>query len=164
MAENAFLKIKSPEIKGESQDENGHKEEIELNSYQMGANLNVSVSGSGIAGAGKPSVSELVVTKTVDSSTPKLWAALMAGTHFGEVILSISKQGNKEKPFDFYKVTLGDVMLSSIGKSGSGNDPVIHESLSFAFANMATEYFAQNPDGSSKKVGNMSYDLKKNAK
>jgi type VI secretion system secreted protein Hcp len=56
-------------------------------------------------------------------------------------------------------------MVESIQWSGStGGDDSPTESVSFAFAKVAADYFKQADDGSMAKVGSTSWDLTKVAK
>lgn len=146
MAFDAFLKIETPDIKGESTDEK-HKGEIEIFSFSVGASNPVTISSAtGGGGAGKVSLSSFSFMKKTDKTSPVLFQATCAGTHYKEALVCIRKAG--ETQLEYLKYTFSEVMIESIQWSGStGGDDTPTESCSFAFGKMQIDYQPQGKDG-----------------
>lgn len=63
-------------------------------------------------GAGKVSVDDMVFTHSVDKASPILMQTCMSGKHIAKAVLTVRKAG--EKPVELYKVTMTDVMVTSV--------------------------------------------------
>jgi type VI secretion system secreted protein Hcp len=108
MAFDAFLKIEG--IPGESLDKT-HKDEIEIDSYSWGvANAGSFGSGSG-GGVGKAS--------------PLLMKACATGQHIKEATITVRKAGSGG--FEFLKIKLSDILVSSLSPGGAGGDSDLPE-------------------------------------
>ena len=81
MAVNIFLKI--VEVKGESTDV-GHKDEIEILSFSLGATTRSRWGGRAGAGAGKVEMSPFHFTAGTSKASPLLLAHCLKGEHFEE--------------------------------------------------------------------------------
>lgn len=134
-AANLFLQL--PGIEGESTAQ-GHEQWIELTSYQFGA------SNPDPRAASAPSVSELVVTKSVDLSSPLLFQAVGAGTAFANALLDVTRTAAGQTQ-TYMKYELSDVFITSYSVSSSGERPT--ESLSLNFTKVEFSYFPQLPNG-----------------
>jgi hypothetical protein len=88
-----------------------------------------SATGGG-GGAGK-GATEVVVTKTQDSASPKLFQACANGKHFPKATLTVRKAGAKDP---IYLLT-GPLKVSSYNISSGGDRPT--ESLTFSFAKVS---------------------------
>ncbi|MGA3127066.1 MAG: type VI secretion system tube protein Hcp [Candidatus Korobacteraceae bacterium] len=140
-----FLKLDG--IPGESQDSK-HKGEIQLESWSHSAtNRGTAGSGTGGMGAGKVDLGDLVFTKTVDKSGPKLFQACCSGEPIKSAVLVARKAGKEQQ--EYLKITLGDSLVSSysLGASG-GSDVMPTEQFSLNFSTIKIEYKEQKPDGS----------------
>src|SRR5262249_17440196 len=116
-------------------------------------------SGNG-AGAGKVSIQDMSLTKFVDKASPALMLACCKGTHFPEVKLYVRKAG--DKPLEYYKVKLEDVMVSSVGTGASGGEDRFTEQVTLNFGKFKVDYFEQQKDGTGKKGGEMAWDIPAN--
>jgi type VI secretion system secreted protein Hcp len=96
MASDVFLKVDG--IKGESTDAY-HKDEIEVVGWSWGASEVFIVSVSGGTVGGKPKFTDLVVTKPVDKTSPKLLRACLKVTHINEVVLTQRKAARESATF-----------------------------------------------------------------
>src|SRR3979490_2281442 len=97
---------------------------IELNSFQFGVSRGVS---SGAGGATResssPSISEIVVSKYLDSASPKLYQDSLAGAFDTKVTIKMtSTTKNKVETFLTYELT--DCGVSSYLQSSGGGAPV----------------------------------------
>jgi type VI secretion system secreted protein Hcp len=112
-----------PAVQGESTDF-AHKNWIDLQSWSWGA-PNASLLGTttgGVVNKGDgsgPTVSNLVITKSIDKATPLLMLACCAGAHYKTVLLAVRKAGGTQ---DYLHITLTDVFLTSfnVGMTGGG--------------------------------------------
>lgn len=153
-AVDMYLKILS--IPGESTSID-HKDEIEISSYSFGMNNTSVVSGGG-SGVGKAVFQDLSLTKQLDKSSPLLMLSCAQGKHIPEAILTLSKPSDA-KPFVFMRITLTDVIVSSISSSGGAGGEAPAESLSFNYGKIKIEYYQQRPDGSVILAGTFAWDL-----
>jgi len=129
----------------------------ELSSFSWGIGRGV---GSAMGGAmsresSVPSISEIVVTKTTDSSSPKLWTDSVAGMFNSKVTITFTttSQGDTEK---FLTYTMTDAGLSGYSMSSGGDMP--SESLSINFATISWTLTPVKADGSGTPV-TQGYDL-----
>ncbi|WP_157314518.1 type VI secretion system tube protein Hcp [Chitinibacter sp. GC72] len=160
MANDMFLKIDG--IEGESLDST-HTNEIELLTLDWGMSQGASMHAGTGGGAGKVSVDDLVFTHSVDKASPILMQVCMSGKHIPKAVLTVRKAG--EKPLEFYKVTMTDVMVTNVQPSGSNNGGGLIETVGLAFSKVKIEYQPQGADGSAKGGAIVTeYDIKANKK
>lgn len=158
MAVDMFLKLDG--IKGESKDHK-HKDEIQIESFSWGSAQSGTTHAGGGGGAGKVVVHDISVMKFFDKSSTDLWKHITTGKHIKEGLITVRKAG--EKPLEYLKIKLTDVLISSLQESGSGGGgDQLMESLSLNFAKFHMEYFEQKPDGSGQSAGNVEYNMKEN--
>ncbi len=131
-------------IKGESALE-GFAEQITLDSCQWGVGRGIAApTGSQSTREGtKPSVAELVVTKTMDNSTPGLLRDALDGKMDTKAIITFLRTG-QNKPEKYLEITLEKCGISSYSMSSGGDRP--SESLSLNFAKLEYKYFKVGDD------------------
>lgn len=112
MAVDMFLTLDG--IKGESQDKS-HPGSIEVLSFSWGMSQTGAV-GSGGA-EGRVSVHDISITKVTDSSSPQLMLSCATGKHITTGIIAVRKAG--EKPLEYMKIKLTDILISSVQMGGS---------------------------------------------
>jgi len=130
---------------------------IELNSFQFVVSRGVS---SGAGGATResssPSISEIVVSKYLDSASPKLYQDSLAGAFDTKVTIKMtSTTKNKVETFLTYELT--DCGVSSYSQSSGGDAPV--ESLSLNFVKIMMTPTPLDKSGQIKKGDVVTYDL-----
>ncbi|MDE2134186.1 MAG: type VI secretion system tube protein Hcp [Alphaproteobacteria bacterium] len=112
-AANAYMQI--PGILGKSTDSK-HSGWIEVSSFQWGVGRAATVgSATSGAGAGRASMGDIKITKTVDSASPKLTLACANGQHFKSVVIEEVVSGGRIEV-----ITLQDVLISSVNNAGAG--------------------------------------------
>jgi type VI secretion system secreted protein Hcp len=159
-----FFKI--GDIKGESQDDK-HKGEIDLVSFQVGvAQPGGAASVSHGAGVGKAQFHEFVITKRVDSASPKLMLACASGQHFPEATLTCRRAGGDQR--EYLKIKLETVLISGYEVDGGG-DSALKETLPLDvvrinFGKLHYTYIGQNPDGTQGPTTNTGWDGLSNKK
>ena len=163
-----FLKL--DDIKGESQDDK-HKGEIDLVGFSFGA-IQPGAAGSigSGSGAGKVSFSHFVLTKLMDSASPKLMLACASGQHFKEATLTCAKAGGSK--VEYLKIKLEQVLISGYETSGgtaepeemSGKYTLPVDVIKLNYAKIQFNYVAQNKDGTAGANTMTGWDLQKNVK
>jgi type VI secretion system secreted protein Hcp len=101
--------------------------------------------GRGISSGGEascPSISEVTITKQLDSATPKIIGDFIMGQVYEEVVVSWNLSSGAG---DYLKVTMGEAQLSGYSTSSGGDRP--SENLSIHFATMKGEYRTIEKDG-----------------
>jgi len=87
---DAYLKIETPNITGESTDSK-HKGEIEIYSFSLGASNPTTIgSATGGAGAGKVSLSSFNFMKKTDKVSPVLFQACASGVHYAKATVTLA--------------------------------------------------------------------------
>ena len=140
---SAFLKL--GDIKGQSSDAD-HKDWILLEamsspifrSIPEGAKDNQRTQG-------ETSLGDVVVTRTLDKSSPKLAEACASGKMFPEVEVHFCTTAEKkEEPYLKYKLT--DVVVTSYSFAGnSSGDPLPSEEITLGFTKVEWTYVLINP-------------------
>ena len=113
-------------------------------------------------GAGKVSVQDLSLTKYIDKATPNLQLACATGKHYKDALLTVRKAG--DKPLEYLKITMTDVLISSVSTGGSGGEDRLTENVTLNFGKFKTEYTPQKADGSGDAAIDVTFDIAKNVK
>jgi len=158
MAVDMFLKL--GDIKGESKDSK-HKEEIDVLAWSWGMSQSGTTHLGTGGGAGKVNVQDISLTKYVDKASHILQGACCKGTHFGEALLTVRKAG--DKPLEYIKVTMTDVLITAVSSGGSGGEDRLTENVTLNFAKFKYEYTPQKPDGSGDATVDFTFDIAANA-
>lgn len=145
MAVDMFLKIAG--IKGESQ-KDGHKDEIDVISFQFGAaQTGAYHKGGAGGGAGKAEISDISVVKEVDKTSPLLFKACATGQYLTDVtIYSQKAAGPSSPPLTYYEIKLTDAIVSSHINNGSSHGDAIMETVVFNTAKVDFKYTPQKAD------------------
>lgn len=146
MAVDMFLKIAG--IKGESQ-KDGHKDEIDIISFQFGASQTGSFHKGGTGGgAGKAEISDVSIVKEVDKSSPLLFKACATGQYLSDVLIYSQKAaGPGQKALSYYEIKLTDAIVASHVNNGSSHGDAIMETIVFNTAKVEFKYTPQKADG-----------------
>src|SRR5262245_50347565 len=158
MAADMFLEVDG--IKGESKD-GKHQDAIQIESFSWGMNQTGAHATGGGGGAGKVSVHDISITKFVDRSTCSLMYHCASGKHIPKGLITVRKAG--EKPLEYLKIRLQDILISSVQEAGHGGD-LLSENVTINFAKFKVEYQEQKADGSGQPGGEMGWDVKANQK
>ncbi|HWG47019.1 MAG TPA: type VI secretion system tube protein Hcp [Gemmataceae bacterium] len=145
---DCYLKIGSPDVKGESTDKS-HTGEIQVEGFSLGAS-NPSTISSGTSGSstGKVNMSTLTINKRTDKSSAILFQACCSGEHYGTAKLTVRKSG--KTPLEYLIYTFTEVFVNSVqwnGTTGEKEDSPLEE-VQFSFASVHVKYVPQKPDGS----------------
>jgi type VI secretion system secreted protein Hcp len=161
MAIDMFLKL--GDIKGESKD-SVHKEEIDIQTLNWSMAQSGSMHQGGGGGAGKVSISNLSMTKSLDKSSPNLMMACSSGKHYPEATLIVRKAGGSS-PVEYMIIKLKEVMVASYQTDAGNSDETLKESVSLNFGTVEISYQPQKADGS-KEGGPIKYgwNIRENVK
>ncbi|MHB1559328.1 MAG: Hcp family type VI secretion system effector [Isosphaeraceae bacterium] len=160
MAVDMFLKF-TPDLKGESRDDK-HKNEIDVLAWSWGISNSGTAHTGGGAGAGKANVQDMSLTKYVDKASPDLMLACCNGKHYDSAVLVVRKAG--EKPLEYLKITMDEVMVTSHSTGGSGGEDRLTENISLNFAKVKVEYVEQTAKGGEGDKPSMTYNIAENKK
>ena len=159
MAVDMFLKL--DDIKGESRDSK-HKDEVDVLAWSGGMSQSGTTLGGGGGGAGKVNVQDLSLTKYVDKSSPNLIMSACNGKHYKEALLTVRKAG--EKPLEYLKITMKEVLVSSVSTGGSGGEDRLTENVTLNFASFKVEYAPQKADGTGEAAVEAAWHIAENVK
>ena len=159
MAVDMFLKLDG--IDGESRDSK-HKDEIDVLSFNMGAN-NVSTGGvGGGGGAGRAEFHDLAFVMFVDKASPKLFESLATGKHIATGLLTVRKAG--ETQVEFLKWTLTDVVVTGVSQAVSGGEDRRSAGGLPRVQKVKIDYTEQTDKGTAGGTTSFAWDLAANKK
>ncbi|MBI4523614.1 MAG: type VI secretion system tube protein Hcp [Deltaproteobacteria bacterium] len=159
MSVDMFLKLDG--IKGESRDHK-HKDEIHIESFSWGLSQTGAHGTGGGGGAGKVAVHDISITKYVDKASPGLMLACCNGKHIKDGLVTVRKAG--EKPLEYMKIKLQDILVSGIQHAGAGGGDLLTENLTLNFGKFWVEYQEQDEKGGAAGSYPMGWDTKANEK
>jgi type VI secretion system secreted protein Hcp len=140
----------------------GFEKWIELNSFQWGIGRGIGSAARSDTGreSSEPSISEVVVTKSMDISSNKLFQDASGGDLGAEVTLKFTAT-TKDTVTTFLTYVLSNTGLSGYSLSSGGDNPT--ESLSLNFTKVMITYSGLDPKTQG-KPDTVGYDLTKMAK
>ena len=135
-----------------------HKAWIEVDSFQWGIGRGISGgTGSGAnRESGRPSVSEIVITKTLDAASPKLSQELIKTTKGVDVKIDFVRTGDG-KAEAYLKIVLTNTLIAGYSLSSGGERPT--ESVSLNFTKFEYNYTGMKADGKPDSPFSYNYDV-----
>jgi type VI secretion system secreted protein Hcp len=159
MPVDMFLKLDP--IKGESLDSK-HKDQIDIQSYSFGASQGGGWhSGTG-GGKGKVDIQDMHFTHYVDAASSGLLQATTQGLHIDKAVFVVRKAGGKDA-LEYLKITLEEVLVSSVQCSSHSGDERLMESFSLNFRKITYEYNTQTEKGGKGSGTPVTYDVAANS-
>ncbi|MCC8396372.1 type VI secretion system tube protein Hcp [Paraburkholderia sp. MMS20-SJTR3] len=150
-----FVKIDG--IAGESKDE-FHPNEIEVNSWRWKMEQLSSMLTGASPGAPKATIVDLQFVHQIDRSSPNLMRYCLTGRRIPTAVLTTRKAGGV--PMDFLKITMENVVITSVEPIVFDNSYFEHVSMSFS--RVKQEYKLQGGAGTSAGTVTASFDIKEN--
>ena len=149
--------LKYGDLKGEGTAE-GYKDWVQVHSFQWGVGRGIS---AGVGGGSKreataPSVSEIVVTKTMDAFSALVLKEAIGGKAT-KVEVHLTQTDNGGKHMAYQKYILENSLVS--GYSISAGDDRPNESISINFTKFDSEYIKIDDKFKSTTTGHVIYDL-----
>ena len=151
-----YMNYDSLAIKGDVTAE-GHKDWVELNSFQWGVGRGIS-SPTGAAAdreSSAPSVSEITCTKDQDKGSIKLLNEALQGE--GKTVIIDFVKTDKGKLENFLTFTLTNTMISGYSLSSGGERP--SESFSLNFTKVEMKVTPLGAAGETESPETVTYDL-----
>ncbi len=149
--------MKYADKKGEVTAE-GYKDWIEVHSFQWGVGRGISAGSGGASKreASAPSISEITMTKTMDSFSPLLLKEAIGGKS-EKVEVHLTQTDNSGKHIAYQKYILENTLVSGYSISCGGDRP--NESFSLNFSKFDSEYIKIDDKFKSATTGHVIYDL-----
>lgn len=157
MALNNYIKFDG--VEGESVTKD-HKGEIEVLSWSWGLSSPSPKVGSGGGGgrAGRATPEQFTFTHLYDKASPVLASLAAAGRHVKHAWFSARRAGAGQK--DFFKVTMSDVVITSVHQGGDAE--AINETVTASAGRMTFEYRPTDAKGSLGTAATFDWDIVKN--
>lgn len=133
---NAAAYIKIDGIDGEATD-SAHKDWIEIQSVQFSAKREISQGTGGMREASRPQLSDIVVTKEIDKSSPKLFTEAVIGVPGKNAVIHLTKEVVPGKEEVYMKYILSDILVSSLSTKGGD---ILSEAVSVSFPKVEIHY------------------------
>jgi type VI secretion system secreted protein Hcp len=157
MAVDMFIKI--GDIKGEAVDK-ACKDQIQILAWHWGMTQSGTThTGSG-GGGGKVAVQDLSFTHYIDKATPVLLKYCASGKHLTDATLTVRRAGGTA--LDYVKITMSDLIISSVSTGGASADDRITENVTLNFAKVKFEYTPQTDKGTGAPAIPMGWDIAAN--
>ncbi len=143
MAANFFLKLETPDIKGESGD-TSHTEELQILSWSHSFNQPTKPTRSSAGGGTveQANHSDFSVTKYVDSATDDLLKMCWSGKQIGKGTFTAYRADGDNKPVKYLEVLLEKIVVSNISFGGGGGD-LPTETVALAYGKVTYTYMPQ---------------------
>ena len=140
----------------------GYKGFFEAASFSIGGANPISLSTSSGSGAGKISLSNLVVTKAVDSCSGNLITQFLQGHVIPTLRLIEVEAVGENVPRQILTITLSEVEIASYNLSDSSGGGAGTESISFKFTKATITATPTTPQGTPGTPVTVTYDLTTN--
>nr|WP_255592647.1 type VI secretion system tube protein Hcp [Bordetella sp. BOR01] len=144
---------------GESKDAN-HKNWTDIISFSWGATQPGNMASGGGLGAGKASFNDLHVVARIDKAAPAVMKHCASGKHLSKIELSVCKAGGQQ--VEYSKITLEDVLVSSVQLSGELNAESVVVNFAFQAAKVKQQYWEQTEQGGKGAESLVAWDIKQN--
>ena len=152
-------------IKGESSDK-GHKNWMDIENIQWGVNRRITTASStqNDRESSNAEITDLVVTRHMDSATPNLFMESCCGTG-KDVVIHLSKTGTGSGADVYMEYTLKNALISNYQVSAHSQDtnrPL--EVLTISFVDIEVKYIPYDEDGNALSPLTVGFDTATNTK
>ena len=139
-AADIFLRLDG--IMGESLDKK-HQGEIEIVSYTQSF-ANSATVDAGAGNVGKVTCGAVTVLKNIDRSSPEFIRLVTTGAHVPTGVITFRTSFGGTQSFEYYKVSMTDVIVSAVNQTEATNPPRIVERVSILADRFLFEYTPVN--------------------
>jgi type VI secretion system secreted protein Hcp len=145
MAIDVYLQIHG--IKGESQDDK-HKDWIELTSVHWGVQQPRSATASTGGGhtAERAELSDVMVSKLAELSTPILFQTCASGKTIPKARMEFMRADGNGQPIKYFEIELENVLIGSVTPNIDPGE-ILNESVSLKFSKIKLKYTQQKVGG-----------------
>ena len=147
---------KTGKIKGESKDL-VYPEHIQILGWTWGMSSSASMGGGDISA--KTALSELHISKNVDTATTALMSVMRNNEVIKKGVLTVRKSGGK--PIDYFKLIFERGRITS-HTIASQSGPELTEQLSIAFEKIEVQHCAQDDTGAKKAASTFTAEVDRN--
>jgi type VI secretion system secreted protein Hcp len=152
-------------IKGEASDP-AHKQwmDVEKISWGVGRQITSNTSTQGDRESSNATISDLTLTRYMDSATPKIFIEACCGTG-KDVVIHLTKTGTGSGTDVFMQYTLKNALISNYTVSAetqSNERP--SESITISFVDVEVKYTPYDEDGNAEAAIAVGYDTATNTK
>jgi len=160
MAGAIFLMLDG--IKGEATDE-AHKEEINVLSYSWGLDNASAVQAGAGSTVGRVSVRDLVVTKSMDKSSPALTEHCCMGKIVPKGALTVQRAG--EDKVQALVLEMEDILVTAVDGGDSADSGMLPvESITLSFKVFNYKYTPQDKGGKGEAEITVGFNIEENVK
>ncbi len=149
---DAFLKLEG--VPGEATT-TGHKDEIVIDSFSMGVSRPAPTGGGQTTA--RPQFTDISFSHQLDKASPLLMLRCAQGTHIPTAVLTCRTVGAASVLF--YRITLTDVMVTSVSIGGASGGDRPTETFSLNYTRIEWEYIPQLPTGGTGTPVRAGWDL-----
>lgn len=150
MAGNSFINFGKADVpQGESLQKGHHGDQgwIEISDWSWDVEADHSVTKGTGAAVGKPTPGTLSISHYFDTSSPAIFAKIVAGKHFPEITIEMLKAtGNVDGPQTYFQVKVTDAFVTKVGTKGA-EDGSLEQDVEFVFKEVYIGYKPQKNDG-----------------
>ena len=143
---------------GESEN-SAYKNWTHCSSFSWGVSQPSSMERGGGGSAGLGTFADLVVTAMMDKAYPDVLEKCANGKHLDKVELAGAKMGGNQ--WEYMKITLENVLVTSVSVSGSDGAEVI-VAYGFQASKLQSEYSPQTSQGTKGATVTKKWDVKQN--
>jgi type VI secretion system secreted protein Hcp len=111
---------------------------------------------------GNVSMLDFSFTTPVSKATPKLFLACASNQNIKTALLTVRRAGGQ--PFDFLKVTMSNVRVSSWSQKGGAGPDVPQDEVSLNFSKLEVAYTGRSATGGPGETVTAGWDAKGNTK
>jgi type VI secretion system secreted protein Hcp len=159
MAVDLFLKLDG--IEGESKDAK-HGKQVDLLAWSWGMSQSSHAGMGGGVTAGKVNIQDFSVTKYIDKATPVLLLNCCNGTTIKTADFFARKAGGKGGPIEYLKISMKEVLITSVSTGGSGGEDKFTENVTMAFDEVEVVYLEQTDTGGAGNPARMKWNTAQN--
>jgi type VI secretion system secreted protein Hcp len=152
------LFMKAAGCDGESENSE-YKNWTHCSSFSWGASQPSSMERGGGGSAGIGTFADLVVTAMMDKAYPDILEKCANGKHLDKIELAGAKMGGKQ--WEYMKITLENVLVTSVSVSGSEGAEVV-VAYGFQASKLQSEYSPQDSKGNKGATVTKKWDVKTN--
>lgn len=143
-AQDIFLCLEGKDLKGET-DSPYHPGCIDVISWSWGAVQEGAMPGD----AGVVRFDDISIVQRANKASPELMLACASGSHIpkAEVFVDTTSCIECPVPATYYKITMEDVLVTSVSIGGSDSEDRLTENLTFNYSKVEWCYSPENDEG-----------------
>jgi type VI secretion system secreted protein Hcp len=161
-----YLKWSDSSIVGDSTNAQ-HPGEVVLTSYSQNDSNPVNLARGAGGSTGKATCGQITIQKALDRSSPEFLGKVFQGSVSSATVpvtITFEKAGGEGAAFQFYKVQLYEVAVTSITQNDSSGDLGVTETIMLEAGKFRFTYTPQKPDGTKGTAVVFGWDCIKNTR